>query len=513
MPGWLRALPAVQGGLRTAWRRRRMGDYAWLYACRLVVTALGGRAAGRAAFPRWRSCLVSTVYCERLPPDVTTPPTSAPTFLHVADAVVYLNALPRDEVVAWAHQLDRAMLVKVLQSAELRRSVPLLRAIVQDGAADVLEGMDDDRLADRLARLPEADRDAALRLLQPATRASVQQLMDYPEDSAGRIMTTRFVQVPQDWSAGQALAYLRQPGHRHGTVYALYVADAEGRLRFVLSLRELVNADPEQPLAALWSGAAPITVHALADREDVTRLIRLYNFLALPVVDEAQRVIGIVTVDDVIDALMEEAQEDMNRFGGGEHMGAPYLETGFLAMVKKRGAWLALLFLGEMLTSSAMQHYELALEKAVVLAMFIPLIMSSGGNSGSQATSLLIRGLALGEVRLRDWWRVLGRELPTSLVLGAGLGAIGFARIVAWQHLGFYDYGEHYLLIAATIWASLVGIVCFGSSIGSMLPFVLQRLGLDPASASAPLVATLVDVLGLVIYFSVAAAVLGGALL
>src|SRR5690606_11918579 len=246
------------------------------------------------------------------------------------------------------------------------------------------------------------------------------------------------------------------------------------------------------PLAALWNGSAPITTAAQASREEVARLIRLYDFLALPVVDEQRRVIGIVTVDDVIDALMDEAQEDMNRFGGGEHMGAPYLEVGFFDMLRKRGGWLAILFLGEMLTASAMQHFEVELEKAVVLAMFIPLIMSSGGNSGSRGTSLLIRGLALGEVRLHDWWRVLLRELPTSVVLGAGLGAIGFARILLWQHLGLYDYGEHHLLIACTIWASLVGIVCFGSSIGSMLPFVLQRIGLDPASASAPLVATLV---------------------
>ena len=182
-------------------------------------------------------------------------------------------------------------------------------------------------------------------------------------------------------------------------------------------------------------------------------------------------------------------------------------------MLRKRGGWLAILFLGEMFTASAMQYYEMELEKAVVLAMFIPLIMSSGGNSGSQATSLLIRGLALGEVQLKDWWRVILRELPTGLVLGAGLGSIGFARIMAWQHLGFYDYGEHYMLIAFTIWVSLIGIVCFGSSIGSMLPFALQRFGFDPASASAPLVATLVDVLGLVIYFSVAAFILTGTLL
>jgi len=431
----------------------------------------------------------------------------------VADAVTHINALALPDAIAWSAQLDRRTLTGVLQSAELHRSTALVCAVVQAGRADVLQGMADDRLSDRLAKLPAQDRGAALQLLEPAMRASVERLMAYPDGTAGSIMTTQFVQVPQDWSVAQTLAHVRQPVHEHSNIYAIYVVDGQQRLRFVLSLRELVFAEAGQSLPQLWNGSAPIATHALAPREEVAHLIRLHDFVALPVVDEAQRVIGVVTVDDVIDALIEEAQEDMNRFGGGETMGAPYLEVGFLSMLRKRGGWLAILFLGEMLTASAMQHYEMALEKAVVLAMFIPLIMSSGGNSGSQATSLLIRGLALGEVRLRDWWRVLLRELPTSLVLGAGLGAIGFARIVLWQHLGFYDYGEHFLLIGFTIWASLVGIVCFGSSIGSMLPFVLQRIGLDPASASAPLVATLVDVLGLVIYFSVAAALLAGTLL
>ncbi|WP_312305855.1 magnesium transporter [Pulveribacter sp.] len=441
----------------------------------------------------------------------STPPAGA--FRHVPDAVIHLNALKPDEAIVWAGQLDDATLAGVLESPELRRGPAIAQAVVEAGRTGILQAVAGDRLADLLAQLPQRERDAALSLLSPATQASLARLMTYPEGTAGSIMTTEFVEIPEHWSVAQALAHIRQTGQQHETVYALYVVDGQRRLRFVLSLRQLVCADPEQPLVELWNGSVPITTHAQASREEVARLIRLYDFLALPVVDDARRVIGIVTVDDVIDALMDEAQEDMNRFGGGERMGAPYLEVGFFDMLRKRGGWLAMLFVGEMLTASAMQHFEVELEKAVVLAMFIPLIMSSGGNSGSQATSLLIRGLALGEVRLRDWWRVLLRELPTSALLGAGLGAIGFARILLWQRLGLYDYGEHYLLIAFTIWASLVGIVCFGSSIGSMLPFVLQRLGLDPASASAPLVATLVDVLGLVIYFSVAAAVLGGTLL
>ena len=432
---------------------------------------------------------------------------------HVADAVSYVNTLKPREAMELADRLDTASLAQLLENTDLRCSVLLAGKVVASGRADVLEAIAEDRLSDLLGRLMEEEREQALRLLSPSSRSSVARLMLYPEGTAGSIMTTEFVQLPQDWTVAQALEHIRQTQHDHETVYAIYVADEHGSLRFVLSLRQLVCADPAQPLTALWNGSRPISVGPQADREEVARLIRRHNFLALPVVDEQAQVIGIVTVDDVIDALMEEAQEDIGRFGGGEHIGVPYLEAGFGTMIRKRGGWLAILFLGEMLTASAMQYYEMQLEKAVVLAMFIPLIMSSGGNSGSQATSLLIRGLALGEVRLRDWWRVIVRELPTSLVLGAGLGAIGFARIFIWQHAGFYDYGEHYLLIGATVWLSLVGIVCFGSSIGSMLPFVLQRVGLDPASASAPLVATLVDVLGLVIYFSVAALVLSGTLL
>ncbi|WP_313070197.1 magnesium transporter [Melaminivora sp.] len=432
---------------------------------------------------------------------------------HLADAVSHVNSLELDTALGLTEKLAANDLVRLLESPDLRCGPLFIEKAAAAGRGEVLEHMAEDRLADLLSNLHPEERDQALRLLTPASRTSVQRLMAYPQGTAGSIMTTEFLQVPLAWTVARTLQHIRETEGMHETVYAIYVVDDAQRLRFVLSLRQLVCAEPAQPLEALWGGSEAITVAPEVDREEVARIIRRHDFLALPVVDEERRVLGIVTVDDVIDALIEEAQEDIGRFGGGEHMGAPYLEVGFGTMLKKRGGWLAILFLGEMLTASAMQHYEMQLEKAVVLAMFIPLIMSSGGNSGSQATSLLIRGLALGEVRLRDWWRVILRELPTSLVLGAGLGAIGFTRILVWQHAGFYDYGEHYLLIAFTIWLSLVGIVCFGSSIGSMLPFLLQRVGLDPASASAPLVATLVDVLGLVIYFSVAALLLSGTLL
>jgi len=256
-----------------------------------------------------------------------------------------------------------------------------------------------------------------------------------------------------------------------------------------------------------------LTVPADADREDVAKIISKYNLLAVPVVDDKMRVLGIVTVDDVIDALVQEQTEDAQKFGGMEALDAPYMEISFVSMIRKRAGWLCALFLSEMLTATAMQRFQGEIEKAAVLAMFIPLVMSSGGNSGSQATSLVIRALALRELKLTDWWRIAIRELPTGLTLGAILGVIGFTRIVLWQHLHIFSYGPHYLLVAMTVGLALVGIVAFGSLAGSMLPFLLKRVGFDPASASAPFVATLVDVTGLVIYFSVAFLILKGTLL
>jgi magnesium transporter len=255
-----------------------------------------------------------------------------------------------------------------------------------------------------------------------------------------------------------------------------------------------------------------VTVSPLMDREDVARLISKYDLLAVPVVDHG-RVIGIVTVDDIMDAIVQETTEDLQKLGGMEALSEPYMEIRFWKMIRARGGWLAVLFLSEMLTASAMQSYQSELEKAIVLTLFIPLIMSSGGNSGSQATSLLIRALALRELELGDWWRVALRELPSGITLGAMLGLIGIVRIAIWQQLGFYDYGEHWVLIGLTVASALVGIVTFGSLTGSMLPFILQRIGFDPASASAPFVATLVDVTGLVIYFTVASLLLKGTLL
>jgi magnesium transporter len=350
--------------------------------------------------------------------------------------------------------------------------------------------------------------------LDVETRESLNQLLSYPDNTAGSIMTTEFVGVPSTWTVAETLQHVRRVESTRETVYAIYVLDPKTKaLVRAISLRRLITGEPQKAVLSICPPRRPLTVSPLADREDVARLISKYDLLAVPVVDKKGHVLGIVTVDDIIDAMIEESTEDVQKFGGVEALEAPYMEIGFLEMIRKRAGWLCALFLGEMLTASAMQHFESELEKAVVLTLFIPLIMSSGGNSGSQATSLIIRAVALQEVRLRDWWRVALRELPTGVMLGSILGVIGMIRIALWQNLGIFDYGEHWILVACTVGAALVGIVTFGSLAGSMLPFILKRLGFDPASASAPFVATLVDVTGLVIYFSIALVFLSGTLL
>jgi magnesium transporter len=325
-------------------------------------------------------------------------------------------------------------------------------------------------------------------------------------------MNPRYARLRPDMPVAEGISYLRRYAreHRHGTYYA-YVLDTDQRLLGTVSFRELFAAAPEEQIANVMR-RDPVTVSEQLDQEEVSRLFGVHHFLALPVVDADGRMKGVVTIDDVVDVVREEATEDIHKIGGTEALDAPYLTIGFARMARKRAGWLAALFLGEMLTATAMGRYEHQIERAVVLALFVPLIISSGGNSGSQASTLVIRAMALGEVRLRDWWRVIRRELASGLVLGGILASIGLVRILVWQAI-FHVYGDHYLLIAVTVAMSLIGVVTFGTLAGSMLPFVLRRVGFDPASASAPFVATLVDVTGLVIYFSVASAVLRGTLL
>lgn len=433
---------------------------------------------------------------------------------HVADIVELLNGKTLPETVQFIGTMPQEWAVELLDQPDFIWACEVVEELPRERANTLLEHMSSDRVADILRWIEEPKRSQLKDGLNSETRAAIDQLLTYPHNSAGSIMTTEFVSVPADWTVQQTLTHLREVESSRETIYAIYLLDpVSKRLVNVVKLRALITADPQAPILSLAPPYAPITANALADREDVARLIAKYDLLAIPVLDTTGHIIGICTFDDMIDAMIDEQTEDVQRMGGMEHIDEPYLQITFSQMIKKRGGWLCVLFLSEMLTTSAMQVFSDELEKAIVLALFIPLVMSSGGNSGSQATSLIIRALALHQVKLGDWYKVVIRELPTGIVLGSILGVIGILRIAIWQEFGIFDYGEHWMLLSVTIGVALIGIVTFGSLSGSMLPFILKRVGFDPASASAPFVATLVDVTGIVIYFSVAWLFLHGTIL
>jgi magnesium transporter len=435
--------------------------------------------------------------------------------LRPPDIAEALKELPPEAAAKVMASLPFDLAVQVFDEPELNRHrCAIIQHIDPRRVGLLIEAMSSDQRADLFREVEEKDRIRLLATVSEPTRINLRKLLKYSANTAGGIMTTEFVSVPSDWTVHQALVLISEVGGRKETVYAVYVVDPKSEaLVHVVSLRELITAPREENVMDIGSRRPPLTVIPDTDREDAARLISKYNLLAIPVVDAYHHMLGIVTVDDVIDTLVEEQTEEVQRFGGMEALDAPYMEISFLGMIRKRAGWLCALFISEMLTATAMQRFEGEIERAAVLAMFIPLVMSSGGNSGSQATSLVIRALSLQEVRLRDWWRIAMREVPTGLVLGAILGLIGFVRIVLWQEMGIFDYGPHAFLLAVAVGLALIGIVAFGSFAGSMLPFMLKRIGFDPASASAPFVATLVDVTGLVIYFTVAFAVLHGTLL
>lgn len=372
--------------------------------------------------------------------------------------------------------------------------------------------LDPDDAADIIQQVPSEHRTPLLRLLDQPTRNEVNALLCYAEDVAGGLMSPRYTRVRPDMTVAEAITYVRkQAAGRVETIYYVYVLGNDQRLLGVLSFRQLFAAAPERLIRDLMRTDL-ITVRDETKQEKLGRLLQKHGLIAIPVLDSAGHMVGIVTFDDVVDAVAEETTEDFQKVGGSEALDGPYLQIGLWSMLKKRAGWLTALFLGEMLTASAMGYFESEIARAVVLALFVPLMISSGGNAGSQASTLVIRAMALGEVRLADWWRVIRRELVTGLALGIILGTVGLVRILAWQGV-FHIYGAHYFLIALTVAISLVGIVLWGSIAGSILPFILRRLGFDPASASTPFVATLVDVTGLIIYFTVANFVLGGTLL
>jgi len=387
----------------------------------------------------------------------------------------------------------------LLASRPARETVRLLQELAPDDAAALINRFPEP-LADEVRELMRGQRPTA----------EVAEVLQHREGTAGRIMNPRVFALPEDTTAGEAVNAIQQLGGVEMSFY-LYVIDERRHLVGVVSLRRLLLVPPQARLKDIMT-ADVISVGVETPEEEVARKVSSYHLLAVPVVDDENKLVGTVTVDDVIEVIRDTTTEEFQKLGGLEALDEPYVRTPVLTLVKKRARWLVVLFLGEMLTATAMGYFEREIARAVVLALFVPLIISSGGNSGSQAASLIIRALAVGEVTLRDWWRIMRREVLSGLALGAILGTVGFIRVSLWQQL-FGTYGAHWFLIALTVLFALVGVVMWGTIAGSMLPFVMKRLGADPATSSAPFVATLVDVTGLVIYFTVAAAILRGTLL
>jgi magnesium transporter len=420
--------------------------------------------------------------------------------LSAEERVLSLQSALRDEAEDVFLSVTAAEQAAIILELPLEERRSWMRLLPPDDAADVIQA----------ARADE--RDGLLSLLDDQTRREVTALLAYAEDRAGGLMNPRFARLRPDMTVDEAISYLRRQARDVlESIYYGYVIDDDQKLLGVVSFRELFAADPTRRLREVMHTDI-IAAREDQDQEAVSRLFDQHKLIAMPVVDAEGRMKGIVTVDDIVDVVREEATEDIQKIGGTQALDAPYLSLGLPAMVRKRVGWLAALFVSEMLTTTAMGRFEAEISRAVVLAVFVPLIISGGGNSGSQASTLVIRAMVLGEVRLRDWWRVIRRELVTGLAMGGILGVIAFSRVELWQFL-FRAYGPHHLLVALTIAGSVLGVVTWGTLSGSMLPFLLRRVGLDPASASAPFVATLVDVTGIVIYFSVASQILRGTLL
>src|SRR5215216_1844534 len=426
----------------------------------------------------------------------------------LADLMEQLSA--EKEAVAF-RLLPRDQAAQIFSYLPIERQQDLLKAMAHEEVVDILNDMSDDDRTELLEELPAQVTQKLLSLLSPDERRQASQLLGYAENSVGRLMTPHFVRVRPTWTVARALDHIRRYGEDSETMSLVYVIDDKGKLIDDLRIRQILLAAPETLVSDLMDNRF-VALKATDDQEVAVEAFKEADLNALPVTDTYGALIGIVTVDDIFDVAEEEATEDIQKIGGTEALDEPYMEIGIPTMVRKRATWLIVLFLSEMLTATAMGRFESEIAKAVVLSIFVPLVISSGGNSGSQASTLIIRAMALGEVTLKDWWQVMRREILSGLSLGAILGSIGFIRISLWAVL-FHSYGEHWLLLATTVGIALVGIVLWGSLSGSMLPFILRRIGLDPATSSAPFVATLVDVSGLVIYFTVAAIILRGTLL
>lgn len=412
---------------------------------------------------------------------------------------------------------------RIVSNMSIHRAASVFKILDLSAQKHIIQELPPFKTAELLNELPADDRTAFLeelpsevvkeliRLLDPEERRITLALLGYPEGSVGRLMTPDYIAVQVDWTMREILEHIREVGKDSETIDVIYVVNDRGEYVDDVRIREIILSDPDTVLEDIIDNRF-ITLNVTDDQEVASQTFKMNNRVALPVVDDKNILLGIVTIDDVLWVASEEFSEDMQKMGGTEALDEPYLEMPIFRLFRKRVTWLIVLFLGEMLTATAMGYFEDEIAKAVVLALFVPLIISSGGNSGSQASTLIIQAMAVGEITLGDWWRVLRRELISGALLGVVLGTIGLLRVVLWNSI-FHTYGDHTILIGLTVGFSLVGVVLWGTITGSMLPIILKKLGADPATSSAPFVATLVDVTGLVIYFSMAFLFMEGILL
>ena len=420
-------------------------------------------------------------------------------------AEIFVDLKPDDEAVL-LRLLPRELAAEVFEYLPLDDQEKLLHALGSEQVAQILNDIAPDDRTALLQELPAAATQKLLNLLSPEQRKIATDLLGYPKNSIGRRMTPRYVAIQQNWTVAEVFAELRKQNHKRDAMNQLYVTDSKGRLVDFVRLRDIVVSPPQTSVLELLENQQ-IFLRATDDQETAVAAFKKYDVTMLPVVDSSEVLVGVVTVDDVLDVAEREATEDIQKLGGVAALEASYLKTGVFEMVKKRAPWLAVLFIGEMFTSVAMQNYGGEIQEVVVLAFFVPLILSSGGNSGSQATSLIIRAMAVRDVLLSDWWKVLRRELATGFLLGCILATVGMARVFLWQYLhlaGPNGYGPNFGMLSLTIGVSLICVVLWGSLVGAMLPIFLRLIKLDPAVCSAPFVATLVDVTGIVIFFNVA---------
>ncbi|MCK9480934.1 MAG: magnesium transporter [Bacteroidia bacterium] len=432
--------------------------------------------------------------------------------IHPAEIAEVLDSIPEDKACVTFANLDQDTQLWAFPYIDVQLQHQLVRHLSLNQATTLLNNLSSDNRTSFFSDLTALERTVYINYLDDENKKETQNFLGYSENSVARLIDTDYAAITQDMTIAEASAFLRKNFKDSEAANVIYVIDNEGKLLDDIQVRRLVLNAPNKKITDLMDGNFVSLL--ISDTQEIAiQKFKDYDRVVIPVVNDDNLLLGVVTIDDIMDVAEQKETEKIQKFGGVEKLDFPYVKTSLFKLTQKRATWLIILFLGEMLTATAMGYFESEISQAVVLALFVPLIISSGGNSGSQAATLIIRALALKELTLRDWWFVMKREILSGFLLGLVLGSIGMLRISVWQFFKWYDYGEHWFLIALTIFLSLIGIVLWGTLSGSMIPIILKKLKIDPATSSAPFVATLVDVTGLIIYFTIAAIVLNGTLL